>query len=271
MKQIALILTFLLTSIGGHIFAQDKLVFNDEKVVECKVLEITPEVIKYTKHSMPDGPVYTVYKTEVNSIVFENGEIELIKPSSITNTYQSGKEKRRDKAADWPVYRSTWGLDILSPAFGEIETWFEIRNEKNMIGHTISLIGFWNRSGYYYDDFACADGYDCFDSYYGYGGGLSVAYAPKFYFIDHPIARPFAGPEVAMGMITNYDPAGYFHGMARVGVALTPKPKLNITIDVAGGGYVTFDGYSNWGGGLLNLGLSFGVNYRDGQRKTNKE
>ncbi|MCP4124704.1 MAG: hypothetical protein GY751_23420 [Bacteroidetes bacterium] len=272
MKQIFLLINLLLIIAIGDISAQDKLVFNDEKVVECNVLEITPDVIKYTKHSMPDGPVYTVYKQDVNSIVFENGEIELIKPSANV-TYQSGKEKRRDKAADWPVYKGSWGIDVLTPFLGEFRTWFEKRNDKNNVGHTISMVGFWNRFPYYYVDYPYQeDCIYCYDSYYGDIGGFALSYAPKFYFIDHPIVRPFAAPEVAMGMSTNYNSnsSGYFHGMARLGVALTPRPKLNITIDVAGGGHVSFDGYDNTGGGLFTVGMSLGVNFGDGQRK-NKE
>jgi hypothetical protein len=264
MKTNSLLSLLLFTLVQISLFSQDKLVFNDQQIVECKVLEITPELIKYTKHSMPDGPVYSVYKREVNSIVFENGEIELIQPLAPATADKSGKEKRHDKAADWPEYRSSWGIDIFSPLFGELETWFEIRNENNNIGHTISLIGIWTRNGYYFDDYYCYDTY-C-SNYYSYnGGGFALGYSPKFYFIDHPIARPFAGPEVAMGVTSGYGANGYFHGLGRVGVVLTPKPKFNITIDVAGGGYLSFDRYAGYGGGLINLGISLGVNFGKGK------
>ncbi len=248
-------MTIVLMGALSSLKAQDKIVFNDGKVVESKVLEITPEVIKYTKYTMPDGPIYTVYRADINSIVFENGKIELIMP---TTSSLDGKEERHEKRADWPQYRASWGLDLLSPFFKELETWFEIRNKKDMIGHTISLVGYWDRDGYLgYVDETCLDCYSAFG-----GGGIAVAYAPKFYFIDHPIVKPFAGPEVALGMITDeYSIEGYFHGLTRVGVTITPKPRFNLTLDIAGGGYVSFDKVDGYGGGLISFGLSLGVNF----------
>ena len=237
--------------------AQDKLVFNNGEVVECKVVEITPEFIKYNKHSIPEGPLYTIYKREINSIVFENGEIELIRPIS---AYPGRTGRHFESGADHPGYRSTFGVDPLALAFREIRVWFEKRNANDRIGHTFTLTGFWDVYGYYYYD----DWYGGY--YYPYGGGLAFGYMPKIYFIKHPIVRPYFAPETSLGFnISDYS-GGYFRGMARLGVALNPTPRFNMDFDISGGGYLVFDGYSNYGGGLLTVGLSFGMNYGVGRR-----
>lgn len=246
----------LLVSLRG--ISQDRLVFNDEEVIECIVKEVTPEVIKYVKYSMPDGPLYTVKKQDVNSIVFENGEIELISPklpSTATRIY------RNEKWNDSPTYRSSWGFDLLAPAFLEIRTWFEIRNKKNKVGHTLTATGFWDGYSniFYADDFIEGGTY-----YYSFGGGLTLGYMPKIYFIQHRIARPYFAPEANLGFQVSGITEGVFQATGRLGVAIHATPRFNIDFNFGGGGYVVFDGYRNYGAGNMRVGLSLGVNYGKG-------
>ncbi len=56
--------------------AQDLIHKNDSTVIESKVIEIGETEIKYKKFSNPDGPAYTVKKTDVAYIVYQNGERE---------------------------------------------------------------------------------------------------------------------------------------------------------------------------------------------------
>ena len=56
--------------------AQDVIVKKDQTTIMSKVLEITSTVIKYKKWSNQDGPTYSIDKSEVLSINFENGEVE---------------------------------------------------------------------------------------------------------------------------------------------------------------------------------------------------
>ncbi|MBL7864210.1 MAG: hypothetical protein JNK10_05000 [Cyclobacteriaceae bacterium] len=64
------------------IFAQapvDKIHNKDGTIVQAKVLEILPTEIKYKKASNPDGPTYTILKSDVTKIVYANGEEEVMK------------------------------------------------------------------------------------------------------------------------------------------------------------------------------------------------
>jgi len=54
----------------------DKIHNKDGTIVQAKVLEILPNEIKYKKASNPDGPTYTILKSDVTKIVYANGEEE---------------------------------------------------------------------------------------------------------------------------------------------------------------------------------------------------
>ena len=56
--------------------AQDVIVKNDGSTITSKVMEITGTEIKYKKYSNLKGPTYTINKTDVNYINYENGERE---------------------------------------------------------------------------------------------------------------------------------------------------------------------------------------------------
>lgn len=54
----------------------DVIIFKDLKEVKCVVKEVNPETIKYTKCGFEDGPVVTIRKDKVSSILYRNGESE---------------------------------------------------------------------------------------------------------------------------------------------------------------------------------------------------
>lgn len=56
--------------------AQDVIVMKDQTTVMSKVLEITSTEIKYKKWNNQDGPTYSVLRSEVVSINYENEEVE---------------------------------------------------------------------------------------------------------------------------------------------------------------------------------------------------
>lgn len=56
--------------------AQDVIVRNDGSTITSKVLEVSSTEIKYKKFSNPTGPTYSISKTDVNYINYENGDRE---------------------------------------------------------------------------------------------------------------------------------------------------------------------------------------------------
>ena len=54
--------------------AQDVITLKDGSDVQAKILEVTPTEIKYKKYSYPDGPLFTIRKSDVLIVRYENGE-----------------------------------------------------------------------------------------------------------------------------------------------------------------------------------------------------
>lgn len=68
-------LIFLLVLVSTlQAIAQDVIVKTDGSTILSKVLEVNTNDIKYKKHSNPKGPTYTINKSEVMSINYENGD-----------------------------------------------------------------------------------------------------------------------------------------------------------------------------------------------------
>jgi len=74
MKQIS-IFVFLLLSISLN--AQDLIKKTNGEEIPSKVIEITPELIKYKKTTIKDGPMYSIYITDVEMIIFADGNKEI--------------------------------------------------------------------------------------------------------------------------------------------------------------------------------------------------
>ena len=68
--------TLFLLCIAGMAMAQDVIVMKDQSTIMSKVLEITSTEIKYKKWDNQDGPLYSVSRSEIMSINYENGEVE---------------------------------------------------------------------------------------------------------------------------------------------------------------------------------------------------
>jgi hypothetical protein len=66
--------------------AQDVIIKNDKTELKTRVVEISDIEIKYKKFDMLDGPSYTIKKSEVFMIVYQNGQKETFKPEANTNS-----------------------------------------------------------------------------------------------------------------------------------------------------------------------------------------
>lgn len=70
MKKSVVFICFLFTTIG---FAQDLLTTKTGEDISCKVLEVAITEIKYKKFDDLNGPVFSILKSEVLLIRYENG------------------------------------------------------------------------------------------------------------------------------------------------------------------------------------------------------
>lgn len=70
------LLLFLFLGIARTMTAQDVILKKDNTTILSKVLEITTTEIKYKKWSNQEGPTYSISRSLVTSINFQNGEVE---------------------------------------------------------------------------------------------------------------------------------------------------------------------------------------------------
>lgn len=77
MKKNVLFLLLIFVMTYSH--AQDLIITKDATKIQAKVSEIEESTIKYKKFDNLDGPTYTMKKSEISTIVFENGTVEVFK------------------------------------------------------------------------------------------------------------------------------------------------------------------------------------------------
>lgn len=68
--------------------AQDIIVTKDAKRIEAKIQEISSTEIKYKKFTYQDGPLFVLSVAEVNTILFENGDVQVFheQPTQVQST-----------------------------------------------------------------------------------------------------------------------------------------------------------------------------------------
>ena len=69
-------MAFCLLCWAGTVSAQDVILKKDNTTVLSKVIEITSTEIKYKKWSNQDGPTYSINRSLVTSIHYQNGEVD---------------------------------------------------------------------------------------------------------------------------------------------------------------------------------------------------
>ncbi|MDE5851916.1 MAG: hypothetical protein K2H25_03900, partial [Alistipes sp.] len=80
--------------------AQDRIVKTDATQIEARVLEISPEQIRYKRFSNPDGPTYVLPVGDIDHIRYANGEIESFRPAQPTAAPQPTETVQPQPAAD---------------------------------------------------------------------------------------------------------------------------------------------------------------------------
>lgn len=128
MKKILHTILVLLISIFA-VKAQDKIHKTDGQVLETKVLEITQTEIKYKVFANLNGPTYSLGKTDVIKVVYENGTTELFTNSE--NKVDANVKRAQN------VYIEVLGQGLLFTA--NYDTRFG--NKRNGLGGRIGVGG----------------------------------------------------------------------------------------------------------------------------------
>jgi len=105
MKKAILIVSVIFCA--NFVLAQDQLFKTDNTKLLVKIIEISPESIKYKQFDNLSGPSYVLSKKEVSLIIYENGNHEVIVSNAPTNIENSASNGRDQKT-------STYKIDSLS-------------------------------------------------------------------------------------------------------------------------------------------------------------
>ena len=70
------ILTVYFIAFTCECFAQDIIITKDARKIEVKMTEVNVDNIRYKRFDNPDGPIYTMPKSEIVSILYESGHVE---------------------------------------------------------------------------------------------------------------------------------------------------------------------------------------------------
>lgn len=111
MKQFLLL--FVLLSFGLAANAQDKIFTRSGETIECKVVEVGIEEVKYKLSTDEDAAIISIKKIDVLRIEFANGKVE----------------EYRDELEDPNLYtdnnKTAWKMDFLSPVMGHLGLYYE--------------------------------------------------------------------------------------------------------------------------------------------------
>ena len=77
MKKIRLLSTIYFIVLTSVSFAQDVIVTKDSKRIDAKVTEVNIDNVKYKSFDNQDGQVYTLLKSDIASIVYQNGQVDI--------------------------------------------------------------------------------------------------------------------------------------------------------------------------------------------------
>jgi hypothetical protein len=250
-------------------FAQDKVYGTDGKVLEGKVVEVGPTQLRMIMNVRPDGPVYVLNISQIDSVVYANGMKDELR----------GLIHKRDLLSNIPQL-NTWTFDLLGFAFLSVSQSYERRLKNGLVGFRVPLyIGFIGGGIAGIGQFVPGQGVTNY-SYLGYNGfSVATGLNPRFYLFKRRIVRAFTGPEVTIGYsATNlyqyYDGypnsystytairSGTFTALGKAGISLNPVDKFNISID---GGFGVGDMFGSpsspgWTG-VWHIGLALGTNF----------
>ena len=87
-----ILFTLALIGFNISIYAQDVITQKDGTDIQAKVLEITTTDVKYTRFDNQTGPTYTLPKTEVLMIRYQNGTKDIFNESNTSTENVSNQE-----------------------------------------------------------------------------------------------------------------------------------------------------------------------------------
>ena len=103
--------------------AQDVIYKTDKTKIDAKVVEVGISYIRYRPSANPDGPLYVLYKSDISTIVFQNGTFEVF-----TSTKKYSVKKSDSLSVNF--CRNFIGVDMAQFATASIGMTYELHLER---------------------------------------------------------------------------------------------------------------------------------------------
>lgn len=115
MKKV-LLSTLVMLSLLVSVQAQDIITTKDGKDIQAKILEITTSEIKYKKFNNQDGPTFTLEKSEVLIVRYQNGENEIFNtPRTAGTSHQPNTNSPITEGMRYKEYRKLYDYHKYTP------------------------------------------------------------------------------------------------------------------------------------------------------------
>jgi len=181
MKKVAIITLLFLFGLNYISSAQDIIYKKDGSKEEAKITMVSEKEIQYKKFSNLDGPVYSIAKSEIALITYENGEYEVL-----NNQLSPAKLAKQELATNFT--RNLFGYHLFDVIYGDFTFSYERILSSGIVGIKIP-IGF----GYAYNS-------DYFNNNENWvKNGIYSGIGVNFYPTGQGKWRYFLGPNVRIG------------------------------------------------------------------------
>ena len=244
----------LIFFVNNLAFSQDVLLFQDGSKKDVTILEVTPEIIKYSKFNSTSKVVYTEDKDNLIGIIFEDGEFE-----KFENRRGGSSKKSASNLEDYGSNMFYVGpLDLLYGFMVNIGYEHFTKSGSSSIKIPIRL----QLGGAYIDPIGGGDIYDFW----------KIGFEHKFFPTgSNGIVRGFLGYGVHYGGYTYndyfYDYYGdiyysnqytlYFNAQFMGGIQFQPTELINLTMDLGIGPAVDEDDFVLWPSFSTTIGFRF--------------
>jgi hypothetical protein len=134
-----LILSFILLSTSNLVFSQDIIYLKNGDKVLTIIEEITPDMVKYKKYDNQSGPIYSVFKSDVLVIDYENGKTEVFESQGISRKSKSNGNGGI-KISNEDFGRHFAGVNLAGFVGTNIHLLYEYTFKNNVIGIRLPLM-----------------------------------------------------------------------------------------------------------------------------------
>lgn len=87
--------------------AQDVITLKSGDEIQAKVTEVGQTEVKYKRFDNPDGPTYTVNKSDIFMVKYQNGQKDVFKDEQPAQTVQNDSKNEKDDGEFWKPYKWT--------------------------------------------------------------------------------------------------------------------------------------------------------------------